>query len=62
MLRIDINQSDQDYVSGEYPAPVFSTVCSFSCLAPAYVTDEVGVVTEITVDGEAVFPTQTPTA
>jgi len=55
MSRIDINQSDQDYVSGEYPAPVFSTVCSFSCLAPAYITDEVPVVTEITVDGEAVF-------
>jgi hypothetical protein len=56
MLRIDISQSDQDYVSGEYPAPIFSTVCSFSCLAPAYVTDEVPVVTEVTLDGAAVFP------
>ncbi len=56
MLRIDISQSDQDYVSGEYPAPIFSTMCSFSCLAPAFITDEVPVVTEITLDGEAVFP------
>jgi hypothetical protein len=55
MIRIDISQSDQDYVSGEYPAPIFSTVCSFSCLAPAYVTDEVPVVTEVTLDGVAVF-------
>jgi hypothetical protein len=55
MIRIDISQSDQDYVSGEYPAPIFSTVCSFSCLAPAYVTDEVPVLTEITLDGTAVF-------
>ncbi|MFM0165764.1 hypothetical protein PQR39_35710 [Paraburkholderia sediminicola] len=62
MVRVDLNQSDQDYVSGEYPAPVFTTVCSFSCLAPAYVTDEVGVFTEITVDGEAVFSTQNQTA
>jgi uncharacterized protein (UPF0303 family) len=31
-------------------------MCNFSCLAPAYVTDEVPVVTDITLDGEAVFP------
>lgn len=55
MTKIDINQTDEDYVSGEYPAPIFSTVCSFSCLAPAFVTDEVGVVTDVSVDGQAVF-------
>lgn len=55
LLKIDINQSDQDFVSGEYPAPVFSTVCSFSCLAPAYVTDEVPVFESVTVEGTAAF-------
>lgn len=61
MVQIDLSQSDADFPNGEYPAPVFQTLSSFSCLAPAYVTSELEVITDVTVDGTAAFP-DVPTA
>lgn len=37
MAQIEMQQQDVDALSGEYPAPVYQVMCSFSCLAPVRV-------------------------
>jgi hypothetical protein len=41
LVQIDISQQDIDAVSGEYPAPVYQTVGTFTCMAPVLVGDPV---------------------
>lgn len=42
--QIELAQQHIDAVGGEYPAPIFQTVGSFRCLAPARVGGQVGTV------------------
>ena len=37
MANIDFSTQDMDAVSGEYPAPVYQVMCTFTCLAPVVV-------------------------
>lgn len=39
MVQIEFSQQDIDAVSGEYPAPVYQTVGTFTCMAPVVVGD-----------------------
>lgn len=36
-VNIDFSVQDMDAVSGEYPAPVYQVMCTFTCLAPVVV-------------------------
>jgi hypothetical protein len=50
-VNIEFPQSDQDHVSGEYPAPVYDTTGQFMCLAPVIVGDNVDAITDVDVTG-----------
>jgi len=45
MIAIDFSQSDVDELSA-YPAPVYQSMCSFSCEAPAGVAITADVIAE----------------
>lgn len=47
LAKIEFQQRDVDAVSGEYPAPVYQSMNSFSCLVPSYVTETVGAIEDI---------------
>lgn len=48
LIQIATSQSDIDELSA-YPAPVYESACSFSCMAPAGVADTVDAITDATV-------------
>lgn len=45
--QVSLSQSDQDAVSGEYNAPIYQVMNTFSCLAPARVTSNVDAIREV---------------
>jgi hypothetical protein len=49
--QIEFPQNDMDMVGGEYPAPVYQTSGTFTCLAPVIVGDSVDVITDVEVTG-----------
>jgi hypothetical protein len=52
MVQIEFSQSDiEDFES--YNAPVYQTMCSFSCLSPFVVSATEGAVDDVTVDAQA---------
>jgi len=56
MTEIDFTQRDQDAVSGEFAAPVYMSVCSFTCQAPIIVTNKVNPITDIVVTASGEYP------
>jgi hypothetical protein len=46
MIHIDFSQQDVDELSS-YPAPVYQVMCTFSCEAPAGVSQNVSLTTEV---------------
>jgi hypothetical protein len=54
MVQIDTTQQDIDMVNGEYPAPVYQTLCTLTCQAPVrVVTGHDDPVTDVTVTATA---------
>lgn len=51
MVQIEFSQQDVDAISGEFPAPVYQTVGTFTCMAPVVVGDEVDPITDVTASG-----------
>lgn len=51
MIKIEFSQQDVDAVSGEYPAPVYQTAGTFTCMAPVIVGDQVDEITDVQVTG-----------
>lgn len=51
MIEIEFSQQDVDAVSGEYPAPVYQTAGTFTCMAPVIVGDQVGKISDVQVTG-----------
>lgn len=48
LLHIDFNQTDGDEMSA-YPVPVYQSVCTFTCMAPAAVGTAYGVISDVSV-------------
>lgn len=48
LQQVSFSQSDVDAVSGEFNAPMYQTVGTFSCIAPARVVGRFGSITEVT--------------
>lgn len=44
IVQVDASFEDNDMVSGEYNAPIYQVVCSFSCIAPVRVSNRVSTV------------------
>lgn len=55
LVEIEFAQQDIDAVSGEYPAPVYQTAGTFTCMSPVVVGDEVVPITDVQVGGTAFF-------
>jgi hypothetical protein len=51
MVEIEFSQQDVDAVSGEYPAAVYQTAGTFTCMAPVIVGDQIGTITDVQVTG-----------
>lgn len=51
MVEVEFSQQDVDAVNGEYPAPVYHTAGTFTCMAPIIVGDQVGVISDVQVTG-----------
>lgn len=49
MVEIEFSQQDVDAVSGEYPAPVYQSAGTFTCMAPVIVGDQVDEITDVQV-------------
>jgi len=49
MVEIEFAQQDVDAVSGEYPAPVYQSAGTFTCMAPVIVGDQVDPITDVQV-------------
>lgn len=49
MIQIEFNQQDVDAVSGEYGAPVYQVMGTFTCLAPIRVGHKVDAITDVEV-------------
>lgn len=49
--QIEFQQNDMDHVGGEYPAPVYQTSSTFTCIAPVIVGDTVGSISDVEVVG-----------
>jgi hypothetical protein len=47
MTHIDFQQNDDEEMKA-FPVPVYQSVCSLTCSAPAFVTDAVGVISDVT--------------
>lgn len=54
MVQIEFSQQDIDAVSGEYPAPVYQTIGTFTCMAPVFVGDQVAPITSVQVSGTSI--------
>ena len=54
MVQVDFSQSDIDELTA-YPAPVYQSACSFSCLAPAGVAINSDPISDASVTAIAVF-------
>lgn len=50
LQQISFSQSDFDAVNGEFNAPLYQTVGTFTCLAPTRVVSTFGSVTEVTTE------------
>ena len=57
MIKVELSQQHADAVSGEYPAPVYQAVSTFSCLAPILVGSQVDPITDVTVTATAIEET-----
>lgn len=55
MLEIEFSQQDVDAISGEYPAPVYQSAGTFTCLAPVIVGDQVDAITDVQVTGTSLL-------
>jgi hypothetical protein len=53
MQQVELSQADSDAVSGEYGAPIYQAVCTFSCLSPVRVGNSTSVVTDVEVRGNS---------
>lgn len=51
MVEIEFTQQDVDAANGEYPAAVYQTAGTFTCMAPVIVGDQVGTITDVQVTG-----------
>jgi hypothetical protein len=51
MIEIEFTQQDVDAVSGEYPANVYQSAGTFTCMAPVIVGDQVGEFSDVQVTG-----------
>lgn len=51
MLEIEFSQQDVDAVSGEYPAPVYQSAGTFTCVAPVLVGGQATPITDVQVTG-----------
>lgn len=49
MVKVAFSQQDVDAVSGEYPAPVYQSAGTFTCVAPVIVGDQVAPITDVQV-------------
>jgi len=49
LLQIEFSQQDLDAISGEYPAPVYETVGTFSCVAPIAINAPGAPITDVNV-------------
>lgn len=54
MIEIEFNQQDVDAISGEYPANVYQSLGTFTCMAPVIVGDQQATFTDVTVTGTAI--------
>lgn len=45
--QVSLNQQDVDAVSGEYGAPVYQVVNTFSCIAPVRVSERIDPITDV---------------
>lgn len=54
MVEIDFNQQDVDAISGEYPALIYQSLGTFTCMAPVIVGDQQATFTDVTVTGTAI--------
>jgi len=54
MVEIEFSQQDVDAISGEYPANVYQSLGTFTCMAPVIVGDQQATFTDITVTGTAI--------
>lgn len=48
IIQVNLTQQDVDAVNGEFGAPVYQVMSSFSCLAPVRVSDQVGAIRVVT--------------
>jgi hypothetical protein len=51
--QVELAQQDSDAVSGEYGAPIYQAVCTFSCLSPVRVGSRTGSIIDVEVRGNA---------
>ncbi|WP_175787419.1 hypothetical protein [Burkholderia anthina] len=54
MTLVDFHQADMDDLAS-YPVPIYMAAGTFSCNAPAFVTESVGLVSDVTSTPTAVF-------
>lgn len=54
MVEIDFNQQDVDAISGEYPALIYQSLGTLTCMAPVIVGDQQATFTDVTVTGTAI--------
>ena len=54
MVEIEFTQQDVDAISGEYPANVYQSLGTFTCMAPVIVGDQQATFTDVTVTGTAI--------
>ena len=54
MTLIDFHQADMDDLAS-YPVPIYMAAGTFSCSAPAFVTESVGRITDVTSSPTAFF-------
>lgn len=50
MIEIEFSQQDVDAVSGEYPAPVYQSACTLTCLAPVVVGNHADAIADVQVE------------
>lgn len=55
MIEIEFSQQDVDALNGEYPANVYQTAGTFTCLAPVIVGDQVDEITDVQVTGTSLL-------
>ena len=54
MVEIEFTQQDVDAISGEYPANVYQSLGTFTCMAPVIIGDQQATFTDVTVTGTAI--------